>query len=99
MLIRAGTTDFVENFSLPQGDTLNLTEILAGAPLAPDLANLGDYVKVLGHAKNDPGFGPGTKTTLEVTGLHGSATISLEGAGKISLPDLLKHHALILPPH
>jgi hypothetical protein len=98
LLIQAGT-DFVQNFSLAQGDTLNLTKILAGAPLAHDLANLGKFVKVLGYGRNDPGFGAGTKTTLEVSGLHGSATINLEGAGKLDLQHLLKHQALILPPH
>jgi collagen type VII alpha len=98
LLIRAGT-DFVQNFSLAQGDTLDLTKILAGVPLAHDLANLGEFVKVLGYGKNDPGFGAGTKTTLEVTGLHGTAVVNLEGAGKLDLQDLLKHQSLILPPH
>jgi hypothetical protein len=94
-LIRAGT-DFVQNFNLAH--KLDLT-ILAGAPLAHDLANLGNFVKVLGYGKNDPGFGPGTKTTLEVTGPHGTAVVNLEGAGKLDLNDLLKHHSLLLPPH
>jgi hypothetical protein len=95
-LIRAGT-DFVQNFNLAH--KLDLTKILAGAPLAHDLANLGNFVKVLGYGKNDPGFGPGTKTTLEVTGPHGTAVVNLEGAGKLDLNDLLKHHSLLLPPH
>ena len=98
LLIRAGT-DFVRNFSLTEGDKLDLTRILAGAPLAHDLTNLGNFVKVLGHGQNDPGFGPGTKTTLEVTGPHGSAVVNLEGAGKLDLRDLLKHQSLLLPPH
>ncbi|MGA7262335.1 MAG: type I secretion C-terminal target domain-containing protein, partial [Stellaceae bacterium] len=98
LLIRAGT-DFIQNFSLAQGDKLDLTKILAGAPLAHDLANLGNFVKVLGSGHNDPGFGPGTKTSLEVTGPHGSAVVNLEGVGKLELSDLLKHHSLLLPPH
>ena len=98
LLIRAGT-DFIQNFSLAQGDKLDLTKILAGAPLAHDLANLGNFVKVLGSGHNDPGFGPGTKTSLEVTGPHGSAVLNLEGVGKLELSDLLKHHSLLLPPH
>ena len=97
-LIRAGT-DNVRNFNLAQGDKLDLTKILAGAPLAHDLANLGNFVQVLGHARNDPSFGSGIKTTLEVTGPHGSAVVNLEGSGKLELSDLLKHHSLILPPH
>ena len=98
LLIRAGT-DFVQNFSLSQGDKLDLTQILAGAPLAHDLANLSSFVKVLGYGQNDPGFGPGTKTSLEVTGPHDSAVVNLEGVGKLDLADLLKHHSLLLPPH
>ncbi len=57
------------------------------------------FVKVLGYGKNDPGFGAGTKTTLGVTGPHGSAIVNLEGSGKLDLSDLLKHQSLILPPH
>jgi hypothetical protein len=98
LLIRAGT-DYVQNFSLKGGDKLDLTQILAGVPLAHDLANLGHFVKVLGHGRNDPGFGPGTKTSLEVTGPHGSAVVNLEGVGKLELGDLLKHQSLLLPPH
>jgi hypothetical protein len=96
--VRAGT-DFVKNFDLARGDKLDLQQILAGAPLAHDLANLGHFVKVLGYGRNDPGFGPGTKTSLEVTGPHGSAVVNLEGVGKLDLADLLKHHSLLLPPH
>ncbi len=95
--VRAGT-DFVKNFDLARGDRLDLRQILAGAPLAHDLANLDRFVKVLGHGKNDPGFGPGTKTALEITGPHGTAVVNLEGVGKLDLADLLKHHSLLLPP-
>jgi hypothetical protein len=97
-LIRAGT-DFVRNFSLRHEDQLDLRKILHGAPLAHDLANLGNFVRVIGYGRNDPSFGDGIKTTLEVTGPHGSAIVNLEGAGKLELSDLLKHHSLILPPH
>src|SRR6202035_821134 len=65
VLIRAGT-GYVQNFSLAHGDKLDLTQILAGAPLVHDLANLGNFVRVLGSGSNDPGFGPGTKTSLEI---------------------------------
>ena len=96
LLIKAGT-DFVKNFNLAQ-DKLDLTKILAGVP-AHELANLANFVKVLGSGPNDQGFGQGTKTTLEISGPHGSALVKLEGAGKLDLQDLLKHHSLILPPH
>jgi len=96
LLIKAGT-DFVKNFNLAQ-DKLDLTKILAGVP-AHELANLANFVKVLGSGPNDQGFGHGTKTTLEISGPHGSALVKLEGAGKLDLQDLVKHHSLILPPH
>ena len=96
LLIKAGT-DFVKNFNLAQ-DKLDLTKILAGVP-AHELANLANFVKVLGSGPNDQGFGQGTKTTLEISGPHASATVNLEGAGKLDVQDLLKHHSLILPPH
>ena len=56
-------------------------------------------MKVPGYGQNDPGFGAGSKTSLEVTGPHGSALVNLEGAGKLELEDLLKHNSLLLPPH
>jgi hypothetical protein len=96
LLIKAGT-DFVKNFNLAQ-DKLDLTKILAGVP-THELANLANFVKVLGSGPNDQGFGHGTRTTIEISGPHGSATVNLEGAGKLDLQDLLKHHSLILPPH
>lgn len=52
-----------------------------------------------GYSKNDPGFGPGTKTSLEISGPHGTAIVNLEGAGKLELKDLLQHNSLLLPPH
>ncbi|MBV8337059.1 MAG: type I secretion C-terminal target domain-containing protein, partial [Alphaproteobacteria bacterium] len=96
LLIKAGT-DAVKNFSLSQ-DKLDLTNILAGVP-AHELANLANFVKVVGHGPNDQGFGHGTNTTLEISGPYGSATVNLQGAGKLDLQDLLKHHSLILPSH
>ena len=95
--VRAGT-GFFQNFGLDQGDRLDLTQILAGAPLAADLTNLGDFVKVLGHGDHEPGFGSGTKTSLMITGPGGTAVVHLESAGKLDLQDLPKHNALILPP-
>jgi hypothetical protein len=98
VLVRAGTS-YVQNFSIAQGDKLDLTQILAGAPLAHDLANIGQFVQVLGYGSNDPGFGAGSKTSLEVIGPHGTAIVNLEGSGKLELKDLLNHNSLLLPPH
>jgi hypothetical protein len=94
----AGVTHrFVQNFSAAQGDKLDRRKILAGAPLAHDLTNIDKFVRVLGYSKNDPGFGPGTKTSLEISGPHGTAIVNLEGAGKLELKDLLQHNSLLLP--
>src|SRR5262249_4395145 len=59
----------------------------------------GRFVKALGYGRNAPGFGPGTKPAFEITGPHGTAVVNLEGVGRLDLADLLKHHALLLPPH
>jgi hypothetical protein len=92
--------DTAQNFDFKHGGTLDLTQVLAGAPLSHDLTNIGNFIKVLSHSKNDPGFGGGTKTTLEITGVGGnSAVVNLESSGKLDLKDLLKNNSLILPPH
>jgi hypothetical protein len=97
LVVQPGTVS--ENFSVLQGDKLDLTQILAGAPLAADLSNLSEFVKVLGYSRNDPGYGPGTKTTLEIVGPQGAGIVNLENSGKLNLKDLLSHNSLILPPH
>ncbi|MFO1061423.1 MAG: type I secretion C-terminal target domain-containing protein [Dongiaceae bacterium] len=91
--------DVSGSFRIGKGDTLDLTQVLSGVTLSHDLANLGDYVKVVGYGRNDAGFGRGTKTTLEIDGPNGSARVNLEGSGKLTLDDLLKNNSLILPPH
>jgi hypothetical protein len=88
----------MERFNIARGDKLDLTHVLAGAPIAAgDLTNLTQFVKVVGHGPNDPGFGLGTKTTLEITGPSGSARIDLQGSGRLDLKDLLHHDSLLLP--
>ena len=97
MQVRAGT-DFVKNCSLARGARPR-QQIPEGAPLTLDLGNDEPFVKVVGYGKNDPGFGPGTRTSFGVTGPHGRAIVNLEGAGKLELKDLLQHRSLLLPPH
>jgi hypothetical protein len=88
---------YAQQFSIASGDKLDLTNVLAGAPIAHDLTNISQFVKVLGYGANDPGYGLGTKTMLEVTGPSGSARIDLQGSGKVDLKDLLQHDSLVLP--
>jgi hypothetical protein len=56
-------------------------------------------VKVIGHGPNDPGFGQGTQTVLQITGPAGQAIVHLEGSGKLDVKDLVKHDSLIPPSH
>jgi hypothetical protein len=98
IVVQAGGS-FTEQFNIARGDKLDLSGVLAGAPIAQDLTNLSQFVKVVGHGFNDPGYGLGTKTTLEITGPGGSARIDLQGSGKLDLKDLLHHDSLLLPPH
>ena len=97
-LIQAGTNTSYQ-FSLAQGDQLDLSQILAGAPVNQDLSNIGQYVKVIGHGPNDPGFGSGTQTVLQITGPNGQAIVHLEGSGRLNVHDLVKHDAIIPPTH
>jgi hypothetical protein len=96
ILVQAGLS-YTEQFNIARGDKLDLSHVLAGAPISQDLTGLSQFVKVVGHGPNDPGYGHGTKTTLEVTGLGGSARIDLQGSGRVDLKDLLHHDSLILP--
>jgi len=98
LVVQAGSS-YAQQFRLGGGDKLDLTHVLAGAPLAHDLTNLSQFVKIVGHGANDLGHGLGTKTTLEVTGPGGSARIDLQSSGKLELKDLLQHDSLLLPPH
>ena len=97
IVVQAGGS-YAEQFNIAGGDKLDLTQVLAGAPIAHDLTNISQFVKVVGHGANDPGYGHGTKTTLEITGPGGSARIDLQGSGKLDLKDLVHHDSLLLPP-
>jgi hypothetical protein len=95
-LIEAGTHSSVP-FSLARGDQLDLSQILHDAPAAQDLTNISQFVKVLGHGPNDPAFGHGTKTVVQISGPSDPAIVHLQGSGKLDLQDLVKHAGLIPP--
>ena len=92
-VVQAGTT-ITTSFSLLQGDKLDLTQILAGVNLNPNLSNLSQYVTVIDHANAG-----GVSATLTVTGPNGTGVVNLEDSGNLSLKGLLNHNSLILPPH
>jgi hypothetical protein len=91
LVVQAGGS-YTQPFKI--GDKLDLTHVLAGAPIAHDLTNLNQFVKVVGPEHQGAGTG---RTTLEVAGPGGKATINLVGAGKLDLKDLVKSESLILP--
>jgi hypothetical protein len=96
-LIGNAANALIENFSIANGDTLDVRALLSGAPLAADLSNLGSFVSVTGTT-SDP-FGNGTDTNVSVSGPGGTASLSLQGSGPLKLSDLVDGKALLLPSH
>ena len=95
-LIGSGASATITDFSPMAGDRLNLTGLLAGVALTPDLANLGAFIRVTGQGPDPNG---GTDTTLSVTSPLGSASLTLVTSKPIAVADLLNDNALVLPPH
>jgi Ca2+-binding RTX toxin-like protein len=93
----AGGTDTISNFSLTNGDTLDLTKILSTASLAHDLSNLGSFVTLASVV--DTAVSTGLDTKLTITGGGGSASVTLLNSGPMALTDLVSHGSLVLPPH
>jgi hypothetical protein len=96
-LIADGANALIENFSIANGDTLDVRALLNGAPVAADLANLGSFVSVSG-AHADPS-GNGTDTVLTIQGPGGRGSLSLQGSAPVTLSELVNGKALLLPPH
>jgi hypothetical protein len=88
-----------QTFDMGHGDQLDLTQVLAGANLRHDLTNIADFVKVIGYGSGDPGSAAGATSMLEIMGPNGSATIALEASGRLTVDDLVKNNALVLPPY
>ena len=89
---------FIENFSLSNGDKLDLSQILAGTSLRSDLTNLASFVKVIGHATDDAAFGTksdgGINTQLAITGVNATALVTLENTGSVTLSNLVADKSL-----
>jgi hypothetical protein len=98
-VVPTGADIIVPSFNPAAGDRLDLSQVLSGAPLAQDLTNIGDFIKVLGYGPTDSGFGQGTKSMFEIVGPNGTSLVTLEGSGKLAVDDLVKSDSLILPPH
>ena len=86
--------DYISNFNIAN-DKLDLTQLLNGSGAAADLSNIGNFVHV-SSSPNDPGYGAGFKTELTISGPGGSATVNLEGAGTITLSQLVSNDSLIV---
>ncbi len=93
-VIGSGANGWINDFSMTGGDKLDLAGLLAGAPLAHDLSNLGSFLSVTGQT---PGFISGSNTTLAVSGPGGAASLVLENSDSISVLGLLSGNALVLP--
>jgi len=94
--VEDGADATIGDFSLTSGMKLDFSKLLAGAPLAGDLSNLGAFVSTSGHVADLAG---GTDTILSVHGPGGAATLRLVSGAPIAVADLLNDHALILPGH
>jgi hypothetical protein len=92
-LIGPGASATIDDFSLLNGDRLNLLGLLAGAPLAHDLSNLGSFVTVAADPVGQ------VDTTLSIHGPGGAAALVLASNQPITLADLVNGNALVLPSH
>lgn len=88
----AGGTIAVHGFTTTNGDVLDLSQILAGLPVAADLSNLGSYVTA--SSTTDSHNAAWTDTVLNITGTGGSATVTLINTGTLGLSDLIASHSI-----
>lgn len=82
-VLAAGGSLVVDDFSLTNGDKLDLSQILAGTAVLPDMSNLASFVKL-----TTQGHGECANTVLTVSGSSGSEVVTLLGAGKLTLAAL-----------
>jgi hypothetical protein len=94
VLAQAGGSLGITRFAASQGDRLDLSKILAGVDLAPDLSNLANFVSVSAVTTRAGSI----DTVLNITGSSGHETVTLFGAGALSLSSL-QNGVLVLPPH
>jgi hypothetical protein len=81
-----GKVSFAGNFTLKTGDHADLTQILAGQG-GVTATNIGSFVSV-------------SQNNLTVTGLHGTATITLAASSvPYTLASLVQNNFFILPAH
>jgi hypothetical protein len=83
-------TQTVFGFNPANGDQIDLSQILVGVSLTPDLSNIGNYLSVLDNGSN-------TSIFVAVPDCHD--TVLLSGVGALSLQNLFNDHALYFPSH
>ena len=83
-------TQTVSGFNPANGDQIDLSKILAGVSVTPDLGNLGNYLAVSASGSN---------TSLVISTPNFHDTVLLTGVGALSLQNLVNDHAFYLPPH
>lgn len=89
----AGGTIEIAGFTTTNGDVLDLSAILAGAAVAANLSNLGDFVTLA--TAPDSRHAAWTDTTLTITGPGATASVTLVNAGTLALADLIASHSVI----
>jgi hypothetical protein len=94
--IGSGANATINDFSPTAGDKLNLTMLLSGAALTPDLSNLGSFLSAEAAPQNAAGD---VDTTLSISGPGGAASVVLANTSSISVLDLVSDNALVLPSH
>jgi hypothetical protein len=78
-----GGTETVLGFNIVNGMTLDLTDILAGIATS----GIAGHLALTSHT--DPQHGGWTDNVLTVSGLHGTATVTLLKSGHLTIPSLL----------
>jgi len=95
-VLAAGGTSTITGFTLTNGDTLDLTKVLADVSLAHDLSNLSSYVSLTSVV--DAKHSAWTDTVLTITNGTASSTVTLLNTGTITLANL-QTASLVLPTH
>ncbi|HBK06574.1 MAG TPA: hypothetical protein DDZ81_12020 [Acetobacteraceae bacterium] len=80
----------IAGFDMTRGDQIDLTQILGGVPLTPNLSNLSDYVSASDS---------GSSTILTIAAPNGADILLLAGVGALSLRTLIDGNAFALPAH
>jgi hypothetical protein len=89
-MVASAGSQTVTGFNMAHGDQIDLSQLLSGVSLAPDLSNLASYISLSSN---------GPDTILSLGGYGGSDSVVLAGVSGQTLQSLVNGSAFILPPH